>query len=72
MVQLFRIQKIGYLPSKFILFLLIWIQSQNKQPPQFLTFVYIVPILGTLPNAPVSMEKNSHKRKNENTLKQEK
>lgn len=69
--QLFRTQKIDYLPSKFILFLLTWIQSQNKQPPQFLTFVYIVGILGTLPNAPVSMEKNSHKRKNENTLKQE-
>ena len=33
--------------------------------------MYIAPILGTLPNVPVSMEKNSHKRKNENTLKHE-
>jgi hypothetical protein len=42
------------------------------QPPKpFILWIYFVQILGTLFNMPVPMEKNSSKKKNENTFKKE-
>lgn len=46
--------------------------AAGNHQKSFTLWIYIAPILGPQPNVPVSMEKNGHKRKNKNILKQKK